>query len=888
MISSSFPDLGGIGIDDSGTSSGQQFLSSAGIDTQSLFRRARDLQSWSLTGNTTGTAAPGQSQNQSQQSALPLSTSTARTSSTPVELLPNLHESLQQTRATTIQNILLQQRNKTHNIVQEKIQSRLQDNFRRTVLSLGHVVPGSARRVNGLGAVSGRSSDQQQQQRDIGGGGAGGAMISAHAADIDWESSLIQSHLKLLDPSTSKSGGGGRQLQELSQLARDLHLPAYSNAINLFQTVSMSTSTTTGARLTARSRAIASLHFLADQFQNYILNQVKNQSRGEGSSSFSGSGSGSGGLLGYIHQFVEMEVGPTAVAQGRPGVMWRMVYYALRCGDLSCVRDIIASGAVVQVDDALVRYITEACRYRDGRNVSVGNKVDIGALADVPTNHVDAVGELYRRVESRNFNSTTSSAADDEGMKYEVAVLALLSFTPIENTSVSAQVQNTSEDYIFMGLWNAIRSGSGSVSGVASGAAGIVDEQGIDTVCALVENIKHYGPAHFEDGHGSNPNDGWVYAMLLLLCQQYKSGLMYLAGKSIEGLCVAVHLGLALREESIALADLSVKSPSDNTSASSSSSEDDLATLIVAFAKNLQTVSPSSAVNYLVRLPGDIQTGVELKNGSRLSKNGQDQICRLLIDTKAFAIIGGRMAPDGSRLASGALDKHIPNSGVSEILASAADQSMREGNIADTAELLSLAGRYSDLLSILNRQLSSLLVTENVKERNFWRDAAVNFHQTYLSQGQTHVLQVLESDRNLSLGNTFQLLLNLMAFFDRCNEGKWESAWGLIENLGLFPVNEREIPVKVESYSSLSSSIQQVFHHIVSSAMQSLYEQHTQLKTSLGVIHPGPNSGVAAIEQRLYEVRNRARVLVTFAGLIPMTCGVELRSKIGRMEAFMV
>jgi len=70
--------------------------------------------------------------------------------------------------------------------------------------------------------------------------------------------------------------------------------------------------------------------------------------------------------------------------------------------------------------------------------------------------------------------------------------------------------------------------------------------------------------------------------------------------------------------------------------------------------------------------------------------------------------------------------------------------------------------------------------------------------------------------------------------------------------------------------------------------MQSLYEQHAQLKSSLGVIRQGPNAGVGAIEQRLYEVRNRGRVLVTFAGLIPMNCGVEFKAKIGRMEAYMV
>ena len=93
---------------------------------------------------------------------------------------------------------------------------------------------------------------------------------------------------------------------------------------------------------------------------------------------------------------------------------------------------------------------------------------------------------------------------------------------------------------------------------------------------------------------------------------------------------------------------------------------------------------------------------------------------------------------------------------------------------------------------------------------------------------------------------------------------------------------------KVESFNTLSSSIQQVFHHIVFYTMQSLYEQHNRLKESLGIIHQRPNSGVTAIDQRLYEVRNKARVLVTFVGLIPINSGIELKSKLSRMEAYMV
>ena len=102
---------------------------------------------------------------------------------------------------------------------------------------------------------------------------------------------------------------------------------------------------------------------------------------------------------------------------------------------------------------------------------------------------------------------------------------------------------------------------------------------------------------------------------------------------------------------------------------------------------------------------------------------------------------------------------------------------MLEGNITDAAELLSFAGRYSDLLLLLNRELASRLEIKNadVQARTFWRDAALRFHATFLAQGgRTHVVQVLEEEGNFHLGTTFQNLLNLMEFIDRCGEREWQ------------------------------------------------------------------------------------------------------------------
>ena len=100
------------------------------------------------------------------------------------------------------------------------------------------------------------------------------------------------------------------------------------------------------------------------------------------------------------------------------------------------------------------------------------------------------------------------------------------------------------------------------------------------------------------------------------------------------------------------------------------------------------------------------------------------------------------------------------------------------------------------------------------------------------------------------------------------------------------PNDERDVASKVDKFNSLSLSIQNEFHHIVSKAMEALSEQHGQLKRSLGVIHQG-GMGSETTNQRMFDLRNRARLLVTFAGLISLS-DTEVKAKILRLEARMI
>jgi hypothetical protein len=310
-----------------------------------------------------------------------------------------------------------------------------------------------------------------------------------------------------------------------------------------------------------------------------------------------------------------------------------------------------------------------------------------------------------------------------------------------------------------------------------------------------------------------------------------------------------------------------------------------------------------AALEYLILIP-DAGSLPQSLASSTIGQAARAYVQRLILDTRAFEALAGVVSKDGTRVQAtsakttavagswaGALDQHFSSSEVSILLAGAAEEAIRRGNPADACEILTLAGKYAQLLSVLNAELVSLLVAEDpvdedfAHRRDFWRSAANTFHSIHLNGVRNHVIESLEVEDSLHLGNTFQLIMNLMVFFDRCQDRDWEGAWTLIDALGLLPASDNEMSRKVAGYHSLDSDLKgKSFRQVVLRAMESLYQQHSSLKARLG----GAQSADAAhaIQQRLGDLRGRARLLVTFVGLCRLEGDVSAR--IARMEAYLV
>ena len=107
-----------------------------------------------------------------------------------------------------------------------------------------------------------------------------------------------------------------------------------------------------------------------------------------------------------------------------------------------------------------------------------------------------------------------------------------------------------------------------------------------------------------------------------------------------------------------------------------------------------------------------------------------------------------------------------------------------------------------------------------------------------------------------------------------------------MDSLDIFPKNETQMSIKVESFFSLATEIKDMFHNVVLKAMESLYFQYESLKAERS--HGLNTHSVSANQQRLSELKLRASLLVTFTGLLHLNCSTDTKARFARMEAFMI
>jgi Nup93/Nic96 len=461
---------------------------------------------------------------------------------------------------------------------------------------------------------------------------------------------------------------------------------------------------------------------------------------------------------------------------------------------------------------------------------------------------------------------------------YERGVYALLSGSTQLPTSDKAPGFSQQEDFLFGGLWSAIIGASCTEPSHEGNSAAFV----ADKVEALGRTIVQWGPARFDDHRSEG---GWAYAIALLATQQYRRAIAHLihTGHAI-GLMEATHIGMVFDAIGIPIEEtasidivstagidsLQVRPSTTRVPGNTSSAKPTVTKLIVEYAKRLQEVavvasmSDSSeswrlqaAIEYMARIPDRASLCREISN--------------LVALTKADSILVGRLSPvDGQRVEA-ALDLYLDASTVSSILNGAAQVLLQTSTSnSDVKRRLTMAavgcfmlgGMYGDMFAVLNSVLAP--PSETSGDRSFWIDQTKGLWSTYLSTRTPVVARIEESEEWRGMMKTNSMVLELNAFFDLVRQHQHSDARKLIENLSLVSATEVDLASKEKFYVTLDPLVRDSYPEVLATYTGLLYHEYTRVRRE----YRGTGVTTSVLDQRLRDLKNRAKLQVALAGLL--------------------
>lgn len=416
----------------------------------------------------------------------------------------------------------------------------------------------------------------------------------------------------------------------------------------------------------------------------------------------------------------------------------------------------------------------------------------------------DMIIDLYEKAQHLESNN-----------KHKVGFLALLCGKLLSSF-------DTIEDYLFGRLWVALQ-----------------DVDPASQIEGIGESIRKYGPGYFQ----AEDSGGWGYALPLLASQQFKTALAYLAeAGGSTGLMQAVHLGLAFSMSGHDVVDLGRQTSTGCL----------VTALLVKYANLLESESPTGAIvalDYLLRIPTKERSRQEIAALVARSHHLVDHLAGISTDV-------GRQ--------NGLLDKYLPETEVSSILAQSAEIFRRQSNELPKAELSAklfmLAGHYGSLLTLLNELLSP--TDEDSDNKRHWCDQSQKFYSTYLAK-RTLILASLEKEGDLKLVTTNRQLTELRSFFEHRRFGRYQEGLDIVARLGLLPFTQEELNEKQSNYRDLDPILKKQFPTFLAGSVHCLYGLHRKVKSE----SRGQDSSV---EVRLKELQMKSRLMYIFAGLIDM------------------
>ena len=356
------------------------------------------------------------------------------------------------------------------------------------------------------------------------------------------------------------------------------------------------------------------------------------------------------------------------------------------------------------------------------------------------------------------------------------------------------------------------------------------------------------------ESHFSASSQPVLYFQVLFLTGQFEAGIDFLFRSGDNLSSHATHIALVMFELEL------LTQPSNIQAALLSKEAGDrgcarrlnLARLLMLYVKHFESTDPKEALQYFYFLR-------EMKGGSGdnlfLSCVGE-----LVLESREFDLLLGTLMTDGSR-APGLVDKFGGLVDTMEIIEIVARDSEERGMLEDAVKLYDLATKHAKVVSLLNTLLAQVISLPATPEsrRDRIQRQAVNIAKRYKMSG------VVAGRDNT---NTLFLLLDLATFFDLYHNGKLTESLETLTRVKLVPMAGSQVDMAVTTFRQLSDEVRRNIPDILLAAMTAL---HSQYKSGSGADN----------------IRDKARSLITYAGMIPYRLPGDTNARLVQMEVQM-
>eukprot|EP00088_Acartia_fossae_P030106 TRINITY_DN31070_c0_g1_i1.p1 TRINITY_DN31070_c0_g1~~TRINITY_DN31070_c0_g1_i1.p1 ORF type:complete len:556 (-),score=108.67 TRINITY_DN31070_c0_g1_i1:128-1717(-) len=356
---------------------------------------------------------------------------------------------------------------------------------------------------------------------------------------------------------------------------------------------------------------------------------------------------------------------------------------------------------------------------------------------------------------------------------------------------------------------------------------------------------EEYGEAHFNASE-----QPLLYFQVLYLTGQFETAIDFLFRTGDPLSVHAVHIALALFEVNLIQLPQSIQAPLISREAADkpASRRLNLARLVMLYVKHFESTDPKEALQYFYFLR-------EMKGG-KSDNLFMSCVGELVLESREFDLLLGQLMSDGSRT-PGLVDKFGDLVDTGKIIEFVASDSEERGLLEDAVQLYDLAKKYNKVVQLLNKLLSQVIssppIAESVRERV--RKQAINIARRYRNLG-------VSGGQEASA--TLFLMLDLATFFDFYHEAQHALALDTIDKIKLIPLRQADVDHRVSGFRVLEDGVRRNIPDILLATMTILHNQYQ--------------------DQAHQSIREKARALITYAGMIPYKLPGDTSARLVQME----